>query len=85
MKNKKRLIIMLLLSVLLGGCVAPNSSYIDTNTNHENFVQIQEYTGNSVWRFIDKEAGTVCWIYANYNKGGISCLPIKDTYLGNNK
>ena len=30
-------------------------------------------------RFIDDEAGVVCWRYKN--NGGISCLPISDTKL----
>ena len=38
--------------------------------------------GSDITRFIDEEAGVVCWIYTGYNKGGISCLPIKDTALG---
>lgn len=40
---------------------------------------------NGVYRFIDNEAGVVCWIYLNSvdnaDRGGISCLPINYTRL----
>lgn len=32
-------------------------------------------------RFVDNEAGVVCWIYSGGNQGGISCLPINETLL----
>ena len=34
----------------------------------------------AVVRFIDDEAGIVCWRYTN-NPGGLSCLPLADTRL----
>lgn len=32
-------------------------------------------------RYIDEDAGVVCWVFDGYNKGGISCLPVKDTTI----
>jgi hypothetical protein len=34
---------------------------------------------NGVWRYVDKEAGVVCWGRYSY---GISCLPLSQTKLG---
>lgn len=42
----------------------------------------KEYVYTSVQRFIDKEAGVVCYLYSSIQKGGISCLPLSDTLLG---
>jgi len=36
----------------------------------------------TVERYIDREAGVVCYRYKSFDAGGISCLPIKDTLLG---
>ncbi len=33
-------------------------------------------------RFIDEEAGVVCWVYKAGYAGGISCLSIEQTRLG---
>lgn len=52
----------------------------------------QEYTAsdpisisNKVDRFIDEEAGVVCWVYyqSSIEKagGGLSCMPISETNL----
>ena len=32
-------------------------------------------------RFIDHEAGVVCWVYRGGFGGGISCLPLDETSL----
>ena len=37
--------------------------------------------GYGVFRFIDHEAGVVCWVYKGSEKGGISCLPLGETRL----
>jgi hypothetical protein len=64
-------IINFVLLFLLVGC----SDYeIDLNNKKSN---IEELSSN-LTRFIDEEAGVVCW---ERNPGGISCLPIKDTLL----
>jgi len=38
-------------------------------------------TGTGVYRFIDKDAGVVCWLSGIGYAYSISCLPIKDTLL----
>jgi hypothetical protein len=38
------------------------------------------YIGNDVYRFVDEEAGVVCWTYKVWET--LTCLPIKDTLLG---
>lgn len=48
-------------------------------------VSIKQSDGEAygVTRFVDKEAGVVCWkYYLGGAGGGISCLPLKDTKLG---
>ena len=32
-------------------------------------------------RYVDEEAGVVCWVYTAFHGGGISCLPISETKL----
>ena len=38
------------------------------------------YIGNSVYRYVDKEAGVVCWRICS-GGCGIDCLPINETEL----
>ena len=38
-------------------------------------------TGLGISRWVDEEAGVVCWVYSGFYKGGISCLPLSDTRL----
>jgi hypothetical protein len=33
-------------------------------------------------RIIDEEAGVICWVYKAGYAGGISCLPLEQTRLG---
>ena len=37
--------------------------------------------GIIVVRFIDEEAGAVCWLFKGYKTGGLSCLPLSQTAL----
>ncbi len=39
------------------------------------------YDSHRIERYIDKEAGVVCWAYTAPFRGGIHCMPIKDTDL----
>jgi hypothetical protein len=61
------IIIFVLLFVLVSCTTMPSSSARSNNKD----------LGNGLSRFVDKEAGVVCWM-ATY---GLSCLPIKDTLL----
>jgi hypothetical protein len=40
-------------------------------------------TDKDVYRFVDDDAGVVCWVYnSSYEEaGGISCVALKDTLL----
>ena len=37
--------------------------------------------GYGISRYVDQEAGVVCWVWAGGHAGGLSCLPIADTRL----
>ena len=37
--------------------------------------------GYAISRYVDEEAGVVCWVYGVTSGGGLSCLPIADTRL----
>ena len=37
--------------------------------------------GIIVVRFIDEEAGVVCYLFKGYKTGGLSCLPLSQTAL----
>lgn len=38
-------------------------------------------SGHNISRYVDAEAGVVCWVYNPGQAGGISCLPIAETRL----
>lgn len=63
-----KLIFAVILSILLSSC-APSQTFDGT-----------EVTRN-IFRYVDDEAGVVCWIYGGYQKGGIDCMPIGETAL----
>jgi len=72
----KKLIVGILLSIFLISC-APAERIVGSED--------KDYSGKtlttvsySVSRFIDKDAGVVCWIRGN---DGIDCLPISETKL----
>jgi|WetSurSiteA1Bulk_404760.scaffolds.fasta_scaffold00214_19 hypothetical protein len=66
------IIIVLILLLLLANCATPISP--ETVSDYRNL-------GNGISRFIDVEAGVVCWTSQVYLGYSISCLPIKDTLL----
>lgn len=68
----KRLFLVLVL--LMVSCSSVETSEV---TPHNPTILIQD----NVYRFIDKEADVVCWVYAQGYKGGISCLPLSETNL----
>jgi hypothetical protein len=73
----KKIIMMILVLITLVGCASyPTESPIRDVPNDD--IKIFDSLSNGVFRFIDKEAGVVCWtVYQN----GISCLPIGETKL----
>ena len=74
---KKLVLLVLVLSVLLVACAPYQLKLQDT---------VKPYTivNNNVVRIVDEQAGVVCWIYSHqkFREGGISCLPLADTLLG---
>ena len=45
--------------------------------------EVYEDNQKSVDRFIDREAGVVCYASVAYDGGGLSCVPISETNFGN--
>lgn len=85
MKRLKLLFIIVLF--LLSSCIEvepieinpPTGNPPSSITSLGNFIYTQ---GDDVYRFEDKEAGVVCWIfYPQMYSGGISCLHKDQTLL----
>ena len=74
MKNRIMLGMLLLVLVLLAACAVPR---LQSQEDADSARRI-ETSDSSVDRWVDREAGVVCWIYLFY---GISCLPIEQTDL----
>ncbi len=66
---------LLILALLVVGCGAPRT---DGDLPVRGYIRI----GNGVYRFIDDEAGVVCWIFKGSQRAGLSCLPLGHTILG---
>lgn len=64
---KKTLVLLVALMLILVSCLPDEGKKTLDNS--------------AVTRFTDDEAGVVCWVYQDFNRGGISCLPINDTKL----
>ena len=73
MKKITLIVIVLVLLSILVGCET-------TQIEPKTITQYETWLGD-VSRFVDKEAGVVCWLSAVYGGYAISCLPIKDTML----
>lgn len=75
------IIVVALMMILLTGCKQ------DTDVNNENIgnavvTDIYSTLSGGVSRVVDYDAGVVCYIYCGIEKGGISCIPISYTKLG---
>ena len=57
-------------------CCAPATDRDDAQIEHGDDTKPMPY--NSA-RFIDREAGVVCYVHGG--TGGISCLPLNETWL----
>lgn len=65
-------ILIIMILIFTGSCVPPPKAGVVGETNVTTRVE----------RFIDKEAGAVCWVYRPaWEAGGISCLPLDQTNL----
>lgn len=71
---KKAIILLVLLGIAVGCGPVP----ADVGPSKGNMVRIAP----EVKRFIDEEAGVVCWAHNDGNYGtGFSCLPLSETKL----
>jgi hypothetical protein len=77
----RRILLVVLLGWLLVGC-APSEAPSDSSPN-VHYVTNYNLGGFNVTRFVDAEAGVVCWVFSpgQGGGGGISCLPIDQTKL----
>lgn len=82
MKKITLIVLVLLLLSILVGCLVPEPIASETVT-HKLIINYRNsgISGTGVYRFIDKDAGVVCWISGIGYAYSISCLPIKDTLL----
>lgn len=95
MKRTTLAIFALVLLALLAGCTSGNST---TQVNNNTDVSTQgeiifeesghyENGDSTVTRFVDREAGVVCYKYDDKmdgeygHAGGLSCMPIENTDL----
>ena len=84
----KRLYFVLCITLLLVACgpAVPSEEQMKAHADGlaiVHFGDVGVYNGNvgAVYRVIDRDAKVVCWIFAAYKKGGISCLPLEQTDL----
>ena len=69
---KRLCLIMALVTVALASCAGAR-----VETPQVAFTKIT----SRVERFVDVEAGVVCWLYRGGYAGGLSCLPLSETTL----
>ena len=70
-RNMKKLLVLVVCVALMVGCGTP--------VNEERVVIGDGW--DDVIRFIDEEAGVVCWLYRADRSAGLSCLPLSQTKL----
>lgn len=79
--NKRILLISLVLLVLVG-CATQEYTNEDSGIDSIYLGKIKSGSyANYIERFIDSEAGVVCWVVVEFRGGGISCLPLDQTNL----
>ncbi|QIR31212.1 hypothetical protein M1M18_gp088 [Halorubrum virus Serpecor1] len=84
MNFRKILLILAVVSTItLAGCVAEQPEESPIKANASDATEVYEDNQKSVDRFIDREAGVVCYASVAYEGGGLSCVPMNDTNFGN--
>jgi len=79
---KRFLLLLVVVTILLIGCAPVASMPTDDSVSAQEIPAGNGgLGGNNVFRYIDEEAGVVCWIYSDGYRGGISCLPLVETNL----
>ena len=66
---KKEILVCLIIIILLVGCMP---KVIDTGSSNESIY---------VDRYVDREAGVVCWLITKSYGVAIDCLPVEQTLL----
>lgn len=71
----RKFIFLTIVAMLLASCklLAPINSEEQAEIN-------QKFVESRTVRVLDRPAGVVCWVY--FPQGGISCLPLSETKLG---
>lgn len=81
----KAVIMLLLIALLLVACTGNNNvetKVVETPTSTRLRIEdIATEVAPDVYRFIDEEAGVVCYVYEFVKRGGISCLSVEQTKL----
>ncbi|UBF19628.1 hypothetical protein HRTV-10_gp44 [Halorubrum tailed virus 10] len=70
-------------TIALAGCVAEQPEESPIKADASDATEVYEDNQKSVDRFIDREAGVVCYASVAYDGGGLSCVPISETNFGN--
>lgn len=91
MKRTTIAVIAVVLLAGLAGCTGSGPSDADPSaqdtesTNAGTIVYENPPEGEGVIRFVDREAGVVCYVFARGDgydgQGGLSCVPLNDTAL----
>lgn len=75
--NAKQIALVIVMALLMVACAAPESyTVVKPDAMGSKKLAVEGIGG--VHRFVDSEAGVVCWIYPGY---GLACLPISETRL----
>ena len=78
---KWRLLLILAVLVVTGGC-APMRPVRQEEIGGEDLILVYGGQGfNDIFRFVDRDARVVCWLWRGELKGGIYCLPLSETSL----
>lgn len=86
MRKKSLLLVAVVLLAGLAGCGTTEDSTQSNSVGNNSMTQVTgEVPSDGTHRFIDEEAGTVCYIHnddlGSGGAGGMSCLPLNETSL----
>jgi len=85
MNKKALLLIAVALLAALAGCSADGGeSEVENSDEDVEYESVEVHTDTN--RFVDEEAGVVCYKYGEprWDEAGISCIPINQTDLNRN-
>lgn len=101
----KKLLLLVGMLIVFSGCATPTPEYVEIEAIQAtatpilfpelniNYIHVVKIGDDTVVRFVDVEANSVCWVYEKTVKhngyeeyglgvgGGISCLPLSETAL----